>query len=798
MIITDARKQCTDIRMALFDNGYTPLPNKNKMCLLPDWNKVEVTPEMIQSREWTRSNQRRDTGLRCGDIIAIDWDINDEALMRKVMDGIIEAGIIERSDFIRIGKAPREMWIFRTHDKIGKRTTGFFAPSGADDSFKPHQVELLGRGCQIAAYGMRDAETWYTWPKKSLVDHKYMELPEITLAQVEAVKDKAIEIFKATGLVRKSAEGGTDEGYTHVFDLTPDMVFEVKDMGTMTIAEIEEFLRNSPPETTLRCRVDTLRPGTSGSWAGMVSLNLDGALCLSDHGSYSSHFLKENDQDDQTHIMGKLLQERFGNTPAPLFVRHQPEASTEALKSDPLSGLEMDPTKPMDDNFQIALRRFAYVQDHDTVADALLNKPDISIAHFKNATAQYYRAEVGNRGGQTIIPMHDIWMRSPERTNVRGFAMRPDQPYPFFTEDGDDYFNTYRPQVLADDGDPSMGFELLTRLLPIESERRYFTQWLAYKLLHPEIRGPGVIMVAHDKYGTGRGTLIEIIKAMFAEHLTRIIDFDTLTGKGTQGQYNEWLVDALLVAVNEAQETNNTSKWQVRQNAYEHLKNIVDPGHHDVYVKRKGLGNYQGKTYASVLVMTNHMDSMVLPRNDRRFAILENGYIQSSDYWEQLHAWRKVPENIGAFVAELKKTDLSDYNPFIAPPMTHAKADMVDAGESALDKALDHVFAKLDGSLLTREQLLLALEDYVSDYSVEFPDEWRRSVDRIFARRTRTIPKGLDRVYIDGKYRFVRLMEQHEFVPYENVDTLLAEVLRNGPLTRTVQASSTVVNFPKR
>lgn len=794
-MITDVRKQCTELRLKLFENGYYPLPNKNKMCLLPSWSTVEITAEMIQSREWSRSNSRRDTGLRCGEIIAIDWDINDAELIDDVILAVIDAGIIPESEFVRIGKAPREMWIFRTSDKIGKRTTGFFAPKDADEDFKPHQVEILGKGCQIAAYGMRDADTFYTWPEKNLLDHKYMELPEITLAQVEAVKNKAIEIFEAKGFVRKSSEGGTDEGYTVAYDLTPDMKFDVKDLGILPLSEIEEHLRNSSEGTVLRCRVDTLRPGTSGSWAGMVSITEHGDLCLSDHGSYTVHFFVQEDDDVAVSKLGAALVEKFGTEPASLFTRRQPAPST---RVDPLENLVMDPTGDLDVNLEIALRRFAYVNNHDTIADALLNKPDISVTHFKNAVAQYYRAVPGQRGGTQMTLLHELWMRSERRKNVVSFGMRPDRSYPFYEEDGGTHFNTYRPNELPTNGDASVGYDLLQHLLPIEEERIYFMQWLGYKLLHPEVRGPGIIMVANDTFGTGRGTLIKIIQSMFAPHLSRIIDFETLTGKGTQGQYNEWLADAVLVAVNEAQEANNTSKWQVRQNAYEHLKNIVDPGHHDIYVKRKGLGNYQGKTYASVLVMTNHMDSMVLPQNDRRFAILENGSVQSQEYWDRIHDWRSNPSNIGAFAAALRQTDMAGYNPFVAPPMTHAKRDMVDAGESALDKAVEHIISGFKGPLLAREQLMLALEDYKADYSVEFPDEWRKSVDKIFSRRTRTMPEGMDRVMSEGKYHFVRLLDRTRAPVYANEAEMLRDLLVNGPLSRQIQTGGTVVSFQKR
>ncbi len=796
-MIEDPRKQCMELRLRLYENGYTPLPNKNKMCLLPGWNTLEITPELIQSREWNRSAQRRDTGLRCGDIIAIDWDINDAALLTAVIDGIVAAGIIPRSDFVRVGKAPREMWIFRTHEKIGKRTTGFFAPKDAEEGFKPHQVEILGRGCQIAAYGMRDPETWYTWPKLDLLDHKYMDLPEITMAQVEAIKTKAVEIFEAEGLVRKSSEAGAEDGYTTLRDLTPEMTFDVKDMGVLPLSEIEAYLRKAPPETVLRCRVETLRPGTSGSWAGMISITEQGDVCVSDHGSYTTHFYEELADDLVANALGKVLLEKFGAAPAAIFQRQ--EAPPVEPSTDPLAGMEMHPSFGFDDNLEAALKRYAYVLEYDTIADAVTNKPDTSATHFKNAIAQYYQSNAGQRGGVQITTLYDIWMREPRRNNVKTFAMRPDMPYPFFEEDGVKYFNTYRPHDLPVNGDASVGLGLLDALLPIESERDYFKQWMAYKVQHPETRGPGIIMVANDTFGTGRGTLVEIIKDMFAPHLTRIVDFDTLTGKGTQGQYNEWLSDAVLVAVNEAQEVGSTgSKWQNRQNAYEHLKNIVDPGHHDVYIKRKGLGNYQGKTYASILVMTNHMDSVILPKGDRRFAILENGTVSDPAYWEMVHAWRKKPENIGAMRQWFLEYNVGDYKPYAPPPMTHAKHDMVDAGESVLDKAVNHIFANMKGPLLVRDQLLIALEDYIADHSIEPPDEWRKSIDRIFTRRTRSIVDGLVRVMYEGKYRFARLLERREFKVYENEALMLTDILLNGPISRQVQTGGSVVSFPKR
>lgn len=784
-MITDPRLQCTDLRLQLFANGFVPLPNQNKMCLLPEWTTVEVTPDLIRSREWTRSAKLRDTGVRCGDVIAVDWDIDDRKTLNDMLDAAVAAKVIPESRFVRIGKAPREMWLYRTSDKIGKLSTGFFAKPDADADAKGEQVEILGRGCQFAAFGLRDPATPYTWPDLCITDYKYMDLPEITLEQVKALKDFAILFFEESGFARRSAEGGNTDGYNIVYDLTPDMKFDVKELGEVTVAELETYLE-AHPTAVLRCRMETLRPGTSGSWAGMASL-ASGMVCISDHGSSTTHYPARPAGEDSLAKLGEML---LTVQPSNMFERVVEKRST-----DPMVALNMNPNDSFDDNFGVALQRFIYLTATDTIADARDNTFDMTLPHLGNRLRPYYRSEPGIRGGETIIRLADAWMQDPSRQEAYHPAMRPDMPYPLFVERETVYYNSYRPARLPLGGDATIGFDLLEKLLPIPSERHFFTQWLAFKVLNPDTRGPGVIMVANDTYGTGRGSLVELISDMFAKGLVRQIDFETLAGRGTQGQYNEWMADAILVAVNEAHEAAGpTSKWAQRQSAYEKLKEIVDPGHHELYVKRKGMANYQGRTSASILVMTNHADSVVLPPGDRRFAILENGKQQPQEYWQRFHAWRSDLRNVGAFVEALKHYPVEGYNPNTAPPMSNAKLDMIDAGTSPLDRAVDSIIRSLEGTLLMREQLTRKLEIYLNQHSVEFPEDWQRLVERIFQRRTRRVP-DLEFVPLDGRYRQVRAVREVPPEVLTNDETVMAEVMRNGPISTAPVPTGKPVNF---
>lgn len=785
MTIEDHRRDRTALRQRLYENGFSPLPNHNKACFLPEWTSVKVTPALIQSREWARSRSWQDTGLRCGEIVAIDWDVNDPALLNLLLDEVVAAKIIPESPFVRIGKPPRELWVYRTSDKIGKRTTGAFMRGESEEE----KVEILGAGCQFAGYGMRDETTPYRWPERDLLDAQYMDLPEITLAQVEALKDFAVAFFERQGLERKSPMAGTDGGYTHAYDLTPDMVFDVHDMGEMSVAEIETYLHQAPDEV-LRCKVDALRP-TGGSWAGMISL-VHGDVCLSDHGTYTSHFPKALSAEDATARLGAKL--------SALIERAARVAPPPATGGDGKENLTLAVSDDFDTNLAKSVRRYIYVKEGGQIIDLVEGFRAQPLRIFREQMAPFFTTKVGSRGGEVKTHLADAWVEAPTRIEASKAQMRPDMPRPFYhDEEGLLCLNLYQP-VEHDTrvvGSSDIGLTMIHRLLPIDSERRYFMQWLAHKLANPHIPGPAIVMVAHDSFGTGRGSLFALLEKVFGERYTAHVDFNTLAGRTSQSQYNEWRVQNLLITVDEAQDTSGASRWQARNNAYEHLKEIVDPSRRRVNVVRKTVSNSQGISYASLIVATNHSDALVIPEGDRRFFVVENGAPQPPSEWARFHAWMADRINVAAFVAELRTVDLTGFNPFEAPPMTRAKLDMIDAGASVVDKAIREIMAGLPGRLLTREQLNIHIEDWLAGTAVEFPEDWPKTADIVYRRMTRKI-FGVDRLLLDNRQRVVRMLPGCPTEVLESTETMRHELDRNGPVTRPLKSSGKVVSFPSR
>ena len=109
--------------------------------------------------------------------------------------------------------------------------------------------------------------------------------------------------------------------------------------------------------------------------------------------------------------------------------------------------------------------------------------------------------------------------------------MRPDQPRPTFAEDGYAIFNRYRPPAHPATGGDLAAFEsFFAHLIPDEAERTWLWHWLAHKARRPWMPMVAVIMVA-EEFGSGRGTLFDILELVFGKDYVVPCSFGELTGK---------------------------------------------------------------------------------------------------------------------------------------------------------------------------------------------------------------------------------------------------------------------------
>src|SRR4029077_4230534 len=194
-------------------------------------------------------------------------------------------------------------------------------------------------------------------------------------------------------------------------------------------------------------------------------------------------------------------------------------------------------------------------------ADAFMGKGGVislvdgkfsTIASLRGFMQPYTIVTEGPRGGLQKAPVVDAWMTHPLRAHIDAVQSRSDKPRPTYTEDGLTVYNRYWPPAHPKSGGEIATFEsFFARLVPDEVERTWCWNYFPHKTRKPWVPMVAIIMVA-EEFGTGRGTLFDILELVFGEDYVVPCKFGELTGKAPGAHFNDRLANALIVCVKEA------------------------------------------------------------------------------------------------------------------------------------------------------------------------------------------------------------------------------------------------------
>jgi hypothetical protein len=355
-----------------------------------------------------------------------------------------------------------------------------------------------------------------------------------------------------------------------------------------------------------------------------------------------------------------------------------------------------------------------------------------TIASLQGFMQPYMIVEEGPRGGLKKTSAVSTWMMHPQRAQIDAIQTRSDKPRPTFEEDGVTVFNRYWPPAHPKSGGEIETFKtFFARLVPDAAERAWFWHWLAHKARKPWVPMVGVIMVA-EEFGSGRGTLFDILELLFGEAYVAPCTFGQLTGTSASARFNARLADALIAVVNEAVAEDGHLQAQ-RRLGYEALKNNIEPS---PTARRpyeaKGQHVYAQRSAMSVIIATNHRDVIKLPRGDRRCCVLACGPKMTAKETEEIRAWMAIPENIGALYRALLGTSaapLDVFDPFGEPPPFAGRLEMIGMGETRLEDAYGAAIDALEGFPLFTMTQALRVISYFGDYKTgDWSDKARHTV----------------------------------------------------------------------
>lgn len=183
---------------------------------------------------------------------------------------------------------------------------------------------------------------------------------------------------------------------------------------------------------------------------------------------------------------------------------------------------------------------------------------------------------------------------------------------------------------------------------------RYLVLFLAHMLQRPEEK-PGIMIVLLGGQGTGKGTLFQILKAIWARTTLLVSDVDNVIGR-----FNAAIERNFVLCMDEA-------LFAGDKKAMDRLKSLVTEP--TVTVEEKHQPRRSIDSFHRFFAASNHAHFAQVDPDDRRFMFFRVSEARKGDhtYWSELYRAIADSAVIAAMVHDLQSYDLIGFNPRVRP-----------------------------------------------------------------------------------------------------------------------------------
>ncbi|MGO2456236.1 primase-helicase family protein, partial [Vibrio casei] len=236
--------------------------------------------------------------------------------------------------------------------------------------------------------------------------------------------------------------------------------------------------------------------------------------------------------------------------------------------------------------------------------------------------------------------------------------------------------NIYRPFTSnSESSDCPLFLELLERLIPDDSERHYFTQWLAHIIQHPYER-PSIAVMLTSEEGTGKGVLFhEIISPLVCNQSRLCASYDEFLGKHATA-----LSDTLFVMLDDVKSSSDATITKMKSKISEKT----------VTIEKKYEQPFKQECYARIMLASNERRPLKLDKNDTRRWFVP-AYIEHREskeetqaFIETLISWLAIPDSLSKIYNYLATYSLEGFNAYNIAP-TETLKSMVEMSVSHLE-----------------------------------------------------------------------------------------------------------------
>lgn len=780
---------------SLIDNGYNiiPIVPGKKSPMDDGWSKIKSTPKVLA--EWVSGGQAAfGVGIQTKHTPAIDLDITDTDVVKAMRDFIeSEIGFAP----IRVGRAPRQLLLFRCDEPFRKMKTGKYEDEWGDK----HEVEILADGQQFVAYGMHpDIQKEFEWITKDQPTNIHIDdLPVLTAEDCKRVLDKFRELATAAGWkkVTTGLSGGVRAPNIDDDDPFAD-VESVVDISNDELRERLMLMQNADDYDTWIQVGMALHHQFGGGEEGLKMWHEWSEVADNyDHDALEKHwksleiagkkrapitarFILKKSKDDSLDAAINLVNDLRDELRAATDIKVWREVCNKVKRAeiDSISRAQIaEVAKKMHQAITgekvsiVEIRRaVAYEMPANVktpewcknwVFDAatdrffhLTTKITMSVQGFnavysRKAMTQKDIAE--GRSNPSSTPA-DLALNLYQVREIYGTEYAPTQET-LFNKNGLRVGNTYPDYQV-----PKTPDELTPKdkrairivkahaahLIEDEEEQALFIDWLAYIVQNPG-KLVGWAMVLQGVEGDGKSFWGFLLRAVMGVSNVRMLNAAVL-----EGAFNGWSHGQCVIVVEEPR-LQGHNKYEVINKVKPLITNSV------IEVHAKGRDPYNVDNTTNYYLPTNFRDALPLNENDRRYCILFSRWqnrdalrqfkLENPDYYLELY--RAIQECAPALRKWLVEHKISDDFPAGGDaPITKAHGYMVNAAKPEPIKVLDEIIKEGQYPDITEDLVnASALPDAMIGRDTELPQT--QGLTRLLEHNGYVF---LDKIRIDGKY----------------------------------------------
>ena len=325
--------------------------------------------------------------------------------------------------------------------------------------------------------------------------------------------------------------------------------------------------------------------------------------------------------------------------------------------------------------------RFAYIQDDDSYFD-MQDRREIGRGTF-NALFRHLNCRSINNVKRKIeasVSFDENRQAKGAKTLV-GVTYAPGETI-LCAREGLVYGNRWRdarPSVAAG-VDPTPWLDHVERMIPDDIEREHVLNVMAFKVQNANVKvNHAVLHGGHP--GSGKDTMwAPFFWAIGGDSLANVKKLDNKDLSTPWGYH----LECEVLIINELRQPEASDRRALENS----LKPVIAAPPEFLSIQRKGLAPYEAVNRLQVVAFSNERMAITIPSNDRRWFVLwSNAFCMDSEAAARMWAWYKSG-GFAAVAAWLAARDVSAFNAGAAPPMTEAKAIMVETGMSGAESFL--------------------------------------------------------------------------------------------------------------